>query len=90
MELEDFAEPEVGIGIAVAATVTAAVASPRFRGLLRKGVVYGLAGLLIAKDKVTAAGRGLASSARQAVTPAEGTTAAEASSPAAGTAPAGG
>jgi hypothetical protein len=72
VDLEDFAEPEVGIAIAVAAAATAAAASPKVRRVVRRGAVYGLAGLLIAKDKVTAAARGLAGSARQAVASARG------------------
>jgi len=50
MALEDFLEPEV----AIAAAVTAVVASPPIRKAIRKGAVYGLAGLLIARDKVMA------------------------------------
>jgi hypothetical protein len=72
VELDDFAEPEVGIAIAVAAAVTAAAASPKVRHVMRKGVVYGLAGLLVAKDKVTAAARGAAGSARQVLASARG------------------
>jgi cell division septation protein DedD len=48
VDLEDFIEPEVGVAVAV----TAAVASPKVRQTLRKGAVYGLAGLLIARDRV--------------------------------------
>jgi len=48
VELDDFIEPEVGIAVAV----TAAVAAPPVRRALRKGAVYGLAGLLMARDKV--------------------------------------
>ena len=62
MALDDFVEPEVAIAVAV----TAAVASPPVRKLLRRGLVYGLAGLLSARDRVTAAAQGLADSARQA------------------------
>lgn len=50
MDLDDFIEPEVGLAVAV----TAAVASPKVRQTLRKGAVYGLAGLLIARDRVAA------------------------------------
>ena len=50
MALEEFMEPEVAIAVAV----TAAVASPPVRKAIRKGAVYGLAGLLIARDKVMA------------------------------------
>ena len=44
MALEDFMEPEVGVAVAV----TAPVASPQVRNVLRRGAVYGLAGLLMA------------------------------------------
>ncbi len=50
MALEDFVEPEVGIAVAL----TAALASPRVRGLIRKGAVYGLAGILKAGDGIKA------------------------------------
>ena len=44
MAAEDFFESEV----ALAAAATAAVLSPRVRGILRQGVVYGVAGLTVA------------------------------------------
>ncbi len=50
MALDDYLEPEVAIAVAI----TAAVASPPVRKAFRKGAVYGLAGLLIARDKVMA------------------------------------
>jgi hypothetical protein len=46
---DDFVESEV----AVAAAATAALLSPRVRGLLRSGAVYGLAGLLTAGDTIS-------------------------------------
>lgn len=49
MEIEDFAEPE----IAVTAAVAAAIFSPRARKVMRKGLVYGMAGVLAAGDAVT-------------------------------------
>ena len=49
MEPEDFLEPE----IAVTAGVVAAICSPRVRQFLRKGLVYGTAGVLIAGDAIT-------------------------------------
>lgn len=55
MALDDYLEPEV----AVTAAVTAALFSPRGRQILRKGVVYGLAGVLVAADALTAVGRNL-------------------------------
>lgn len=50
MALEDYFEPEV----AVTAVVTAALCSPRARKFIRRGAVYGMAGLLKAGDAVTA------------------------------------
>jgi hypothetical protein len=61
MALDDYLEPEVAIAVAV----TAAVASPPVRKVLRRGLVYGLAGLLVAGDKVTSAAREIAKSAQQ-------------------------
>jgi len=53
MDFEDFLEPE----IAVTAVVAAAVFSPGARKLLRRGLVYGTAGALIAGDAVTSFAR---------------------------------
>jgi hypothetical protein len=53
MDLDDFVEPEVGLAVAVTAAVATVALSPTVRGWLRKGAVYGLAGVLIAKDRVT-------------------------------------
>ncbi len=61
MAVDDFMEPEVAIAVAV----TAAVASPPVRKALRKGLVYGLAGLLTAGDKIMGAAREIAQSAQQ-------------------------
>jgi hypothetical protein len=58
--LDDYLEPEVMIAVAV----TAAVASPPVRKVLRKGLVYGLAGLLSVGDKVAGAARNVAESAQ--------------------------
>ena len=66
MALDDFVEPEVGIAVAVTAAVTAAVASPPVRNVLRRGAVYGLAGLLVAGDKIAALARSAAQGAREA------------------------
>lgn len=46
MEFEDFAQPEVGVAVAL----TAVAASPGVRKTLRKGAAYGLAGILMAGD----------------------------------------
>ena len=55
MPLESFAEPEV----AVAAAVVAVAASPSLRQVVRRSVVYGLAGALIAYDRSSAAAQGI-------------------------------
>ena len=65
MALEDYMEPEVGIAVAV----TAAVASPQVRNVLRRGAVYGLAGLLMAGDAVSALAQGVKRGAQQAAPP---------------------
>ncbi len=49
----------------IAVAVTAAVTSPPVRRVLRRGAVYGLAGLLIARDKISGAAREIAHAARQ-------------------------
>jgi hypothetical protein len=76
LDIESYAEPEV----AVAAVVVAAAVSPPVRRSVRKGLVYGLAGVLIAGDKVAAAASGVACGVRRAVSPAKETPAAAASS----------
>jgi hypothetical protein len=73
MDLEDFWEPEVAVVAGITAAVTAAAASPRVRQVLRRGAVYGLAGLMIAGDKIADAARGVASTARQATASAQST-----------------
>ena len=60
MAFDDYLEPEVMIAVAV----TAAVAAPPVRRALRKGLVYGLAGLLTIGDKVAGTARNLAESAQ--------------------------
>lgn len=67
MALDDYLEPEVAVAVAV----TAAVASPTVRKVLRRGLVYGLAGLLIARDKVEAVAGSVAQGAREATAHAE-------------------
>jgi hypothetical protein len=59
---DDFMESEV----AVAAAATAALFSPRVRGLLRGGAVYGLAGLLTAGDMIFSVARSAVRFARGA------------------------
>lgn len=63
MALDDYLEPEVAVAVAV----TAAVASPSVRKVLRRGLVYGLAGLLVAKDKAVTMAQSVAEGARQTV-----------------------
>jgi len=62
MEFEDFAEPE----IAVTAAVAAAIFSPRARQVMRKGLVYGMAGMLAAGDIVTSFTRSVGQGVQQA------------------------
>jgi hypothetical protein len=61
MGLDDFFEAEV----AIAAGVTAAALSPQVRGVLRRGAVLGLAGMMSAGDAVVGAAKGAAHEARQ-------------------------
>ena len=64
MALEDFMEPEVGVAVAL----TAAVASPQVRSVLRRGAVYGLAGILMAGDAVSSLAQGVKRGAQKAAT----------------------
>jgi hypothetical protein len=50
MSLDDLLEPEVLIAVGV----TAALMSPQARKVMRKGLVYGLAGMLTLGDKLKA------------------------------------
>ena len=68
MALDDFLESEVAVAVAA----TAAVLSPRVRGVLRSGAVYGLAGALIAGDAVASVARGAGRGAQQAAATAGG------------------
>jgi hypothetical protein len=61
MDVEDFLEPEV----AVTAAVTAVVFSPKGRKFLRRGAVYGLAGLLMAGDALASLARGVGEGAQR-------------------------
>jgi hypothetical protein len=61
MALEDFLDSEVAVAVAA----TAALASPRVRGVLRRGAVYGLAGVLTAGDMMASFARGAARGAQQ-------------------------
>ncbi len=62
MEFEDYLQPEVGVAALVAATLF----SPRARGFLRRGLVYGTAGALVVGDAVTSFTRGIGQGARRA------------------------
>jgi hypothetical protein len=62
MALDDYLEPEVAVAVAV----TAAVASPKARRIMRQGAVYGLAGILKAGDGLAAFGRGVGRGMQQA------------------------
>lgn len=64
MALEDFADSEVGIAVAA----TALVLSPKVRGWLRQGAVYGLAGVLKAADSIGGAARNVAGEAQHTAT----------------------
>jgi hypothetical protein len=81
MDVDEFVESEVAIAVAA----TAAILSPRVRGVLRSGVVYGLAGALIAGDTIGSIARGVGRGTRQTAASAGGV-AQEAVSTAAGVA----
>jgi|GEM_PF-2870568 len=55
MDFENLLEPEV----AAAAAITAVIASPQVRNVLRRGAVFGLAGIIMAGDAVTSFARGV-------------------------------
>ena len=60
--------------VAAAVAMTAALFSPRVRGLLRRGAVHGLAGVLTAGDAIAAFARGVSRGIQEstgAVRPAE-------------------
>ena len=63
MAVEDFMESEVAVAVAV----TAAVLSPRVRGVLRRGRVYGVAGVLKAGDALSLAVQNAAAAAQPAI-----------------------
>ncbi len=62
MALEDYLESEVVVAVAA----TAAILSPRVRGVLRRGAVYGLAGVLRAGDAISSAAPVVSQGAQQA------------------------
>ena len=59
MAVKDYMESEVGVAVAV----TAAVFSPRVRRVVRRGLVYGVAGVLKAGDALAAAAQNAARAA---------------------------
>ena len=69
MALEDYLESEVVVAVAA----TAAVLSPRVRGALRRGAVYGLAGVLRAGDAISSAAPTVSQGAQQAAASAAST-----------------
>ncbi len=71
MALDDYLDSEVAIAMAA----TAALLSPRVRGVLRKGAVYGLAGAFAAADTVGSFARGIGRGAQGAAAGTVGTAA---------------
>jgi hypothetical protein len=59
---------EVIVGAVVGAAATSAVTSDKVRNTLRRGLVYSLAGVLVAYDKVTSMTQSAIQGARKAVT----------------------
>jgi hypothetical protein len=55
MEMDDFTESPVGVAVAASAVVF----SPQVRRVLRRGLVYGVAGVLTAGDAVSGFVRGV-------------------------------
>lgn len=53
MAVEDYLDSHV----AVAVVATAAILSPRVRKVLRRGAVYGMTGVLLAKDAIDGVAR---------------------------------
>lgn len=62
MDPENFVEPE----IAVTAAITAALFSPRARKVIRKGLVYGMAGILAVGDTFTSFAKSFGQGMQQA------------------------
>ena len=62
MALDEYLESEVVVAVAA----TAVALSPRVRRVLRRGVVYGLTGALMAGDAITSFGRAAARGAQDA------------------------
>jgi len=62
MDLDDLFDPKVVVAVAV----TAAVTSPPVRKALRRGAVYGVAGAMMAVDRVTSMAGTVAENAKHA------------------------
>lgn len=65
MDTDDILNPVVGAAVAI----TAAVFSPPVRRVVRRGAVYGLAGMLIAGEAMSSFAQGVSRGARQATEP---------------------
>ncbi|HLV98513.1 MAG TPA: hypothetical protein VKT82_07515 [Ktedonobacterales bacterium] len=64
LDLDDFLETEVAAAVAA----TAALFSPRVRKVLRRGLVYTVAGGLMAGEVATSAARGIGRGIQQGMT----------------------
>ena len=64
MAIEEYLESEVAVAVAA----TAVALSPRARHVLRRGIVYGLAGALKAGDAIASFSRATARGAQDATT----------------------
>lgn len=62
MAAKDYLKPQVAVAVAV----TAAISSPRLRKWARRGMVYGIAGALMAGDALSSAARSAARAAQEA------------------------
>ncbi len=62
MAIDEYLESEVAVAVAA----TAIALTPRARRVLRRGVIYGLAGALRAGDAITSFGRAAARGAQDA------------------------
>ena len=68
MALQDFLDSEVAVAVAA----TAALTSPPVRGVLRRGAVYGLAGLMTVGEMTSSFARGAVRGAQQTASAANG------------------
>jgi hypothetical protein len=65
MAVDDMVDSKLGIA-AAASAVTASILSPKARDVVRRGAVYGLAGVLTAGDVIAAFARGVGRGANNA------------------------